>query len=181
MKLRYLTFTFFALLLVRCQSINQPEPKRDWAIIKDWDVNGDEQLDLNEFLEGYDQSDFFARWQVESMPISDTTFISLEFGFLDRNHDNVLDSIEYSSRRILWSFHGKMELKPWDIDGNGRIERAEFIKSARRENLAREFDLTGDGYITAREMAQAMFQICDKDGDNRLGGLEFYHWEIYRR
>lgn len=158
-----------------------PELYRDWAGMDDWDQNKDEKLDLGEFLQGYDKAGFFTRWQAESSPISDTTFTYLEFGFLDRNHDGVLDSVEYSSRRILWSFKGQMKLKPWDIDGNDRIERGEFIRGARCENLAREFDQTGDGYITESEMAQAMFEVCDKDGNKRLGAMEFYHWEIYRQ
>ena len=169
------------MFAIQCGSLNVHVPKKDWADLEMWDINHNESLDLAEFIEGYVKAKFFTRWQVNSIPISDSVFLYKTFDFLDRNHDQVLDSSEYLSRRVLWSFRGSLNLKKWDRNQDKIIENDEFIQTAQKENLAKEFDLTTDGQITMSEMAQGMFEVCDKNRDAEVSSMEFYLWEVYRR
>lgn len=79
------------------------------------------------------------------------------------------------------SFPGQQELKDWDNNKDRAITVREFIENATRESMVRQFDITGDGFITEAEMAEAMFTVCDKNYDNQVRGMEFYLWEVYRR
>ncbi len=181
MKLKYLLLPFFILIAAGCESLRVHTSKKDWAGLEHWDANGNATLDLDEFVKGYSKKDFFDRWDTRSRKISDSVFLYQMFAFLDRNHNNVLDSAEYSSRRILWTFSGTKRLKKWDENKDKIIQRNEFMERARDENIAGAFDIIADGQITESEMAEGMFDVCDKDHDGTVSGMEFYLWEVYRR
>jgi hypothetical protein len=179
MKLKCFLVILSSLIVIQCNVFNVPEPKDDWAAIDQWDKNQNESLDLAEFVEGYHTSRFFEKWN-KSKSISDSAFFHFMFGRLDGNHDMTLDSAEYNSRKVLWSFPGTISLKQWDKNHDGALGLNEFMEAAN-QNLLRDFDSSADGQITEAEMAQAMFRVCDKNHDGQVRSMEFYLWEVYRR
>jgi Ca2+-binding EF-hand superfamily protein len=92
------------------------QPKKDWAYFEDWDKNHNSNLDREEFAQGYDQAGFFTRWGAKLKSISTTDFLQQSFEAFDENKDEVLDSTEYKSRRVLWSYPGEMDLEQWDTN-----------------------------------------------------------------
>lgn len=181
MKLIYSILILSSFLAIGCGNLKYYPTKKDWADLERWDKNDNERLDLAEFVEGYNKAKFFSRWTEDSESIADSTFLSRTFSSLDRNKDTVLDSTEFTSRRVLWTFRGARDLRAWDANQDNIIQFDEFIQKAQSEKIALEFDLSADGQITNTEMAQGMFEVCDKNDDNSVKGLEFYLWEIYRR
>lgn len=174
-------FVFLLIVTVGCASHSGQFTRKDWADLEKWDTNKDESLDVGEFIEGYFKKEFFNRWERESREISDSVFLRKMFEFLDRSNDHVLDSAEYNSRRILWSLPGALKLKKWDINRDELVSHKEFIQGAQDANLIQTFDITTDGKITEAEMAQGMFDVSDKDNNNRVEAIEFYLWEVYRQ
>jgi len=182
MKQDFLIITMLtAAIASSCGIFGTHQPSKDWAYLDQWDKNSNERLNLDEFVGGYHEAGFFKRWNEKSRPISDSTFLQRIFVVLDTDKNLSLDSTEYNSRRVLWAFPGTMKLKEWDENHNNILERDEFLQKAGSEKLALYFDLSADGLITEEEMAQAMFVVCDKDHDDKVSGMEFYLWEMYRR
>jgi len=182
MKLRHLiTIILFAHLIGGCATLKTHRVNRNWAHLEKWDLNGNENLDKDEFMKGYRRNKFFTRWEQKSRPINDSIFVGQLFSFLDRNDDNILDSIEYSSGRVLWTFHGNKDLDEWDMNDDEIVARHEFRQMASDERLSDNYDLTSNGWITGPEMAESMFEVCDKNNDGKVGAIEFYLWEVYRQ
>jgi hypothetical protein len=171
---------FFSAATLMCCSNRLNQPKKDWAYFEDWDKNHDSSLDRAEFAQGYNEAKFFAKWDSKLKPVSTGDFFRREFASLDQNQDNVLDSTEYKSRRTIWSFPGDLKLASWDSNHDKSLALDEF-RQAATQNLEHTFDKTADGQITESEMAQAMFEVCDKNNDDQVRGTEFYLWEVYRK
>ena len=169
-----------AILVMGCGSFRIHQQKKDWAYFEDWDRNHNSSLDRAEFAQGYDEAEFFSRWNTKLKPINSSDFLRKTFNVIDENKDNILDSIEYKSRRALWTLPGDMDLSRWDADHDKTLAIEEFNQAAS-QNLLHTFDQTADGQITESEMSKAMFEVCDKNGDDQVKGAEFYLWEVYRR
>lgn len=180
MKLTCFVAILSSVVAVQCSFFNVPEHKEDWADIDQWDKNGNEGLDLAEFVEGYHAWGFYEKWAEKSKPISDSTFLHRMFGLLDGNHDRALDSAEYNSRRVLWSLPENLNTQQWDKNQDRVLGLSEFMQEAN-QHLVRLFDTSADGQITEDEMAHAMFAVCDKNHDGQVRSMEFYRWEVYRR
>ena len=60
-----------------------------------------------------------------------------------------------------------------DEDGNGHVDRSEFL--LRKIRLMNAHDADGDHYISAEEtrVTETEFNKADVDGDGRLSGLEW--------
>ncbi len=150
-----------------------------WVQLKEWDRDDTKILDREEFINGYLRSGFDLPWMGEQKTTSCLVLSEKLFAKLDSNSDGILDSTELIRRQVRYLVGTTFtQWKQWDDNGDSHIASGEFTTHAVNEHLCRVFDPDSDGIITSANLAAGNFSICDQDNDNRVGGMEFYLWEI---
>jgi len=98
---------------------------------------------------------------------------------LDKDGDQLVSFEEFSAHQPR---HGMEHFNDADADGDGNVSRAEMeaaLAKRHRSDEQRaaerfdETDINDDGYLTASEIKQSMFQNLDINGDGYVSGEEF--------
>lgn len=168
-----------ASVLGSCLSQKQ-YTERGWARIEDWDRNGSGAVEQFEFVEGYLKDDFFSRWSPKDKPISYSWLTEAMFDEIDSDGNDVLDTLELNSKTMEFYFP-HLEADPQHKVSLGtNVALADFREFNTENKVAGSFDSDSDRKITSLEMAKAMFQLADRNEDQVIKTIEFYHWLIYR-
>jgi hypothetical protein len=175
-----LTTVALAIILTAC-GIFATRRHSDWATLEDWDTDQSLTLDETEFTTGYLNAECFSRWNKKGKPLPIEGFIARMFHCLDVNNNNQIDSAEFVVRQRKYLLKNEdFRFDAWNSTRGPGIGYDEFARNIIANHVVDNFDLSKDHLVTAPELAQAMFRIADQDGDNKLGSMEFYLWEIHR-
>lgn len=169
------TLTSFCIFtfLFACAS-----PKIVPITYQDWDTNHDAIINRSEFVNGYEQADYFEKWSSGSSATYGEFFEGI-FKSLDANKDLKIVHQEFDGRVNSFyfnMFHGTFT--GWDNDSSGSIDKQEFMGHVASTNLATLWDTTGDKNINDRELASGMFYLCDINNNHQIDELEFNLWKV---
>ena len=146
----------------------------------DWDSNRNGQLNRYEFVTGYQESNYFFRWN-RAKNISAQQFYETMFHEMDQNKDSLLTCQEFSSKISYYYFQSASdECATWDDNHDKAVTKEEFNVHAMQSKLLSVWDISDDKKISEREMATGMFFLCDLDNDGTITPVEFNIWKMNR-
>jgi Ca2+-binding EF-hand superfamily protein len=147
----------------------------------DWDINDDEALDRNEFVNAYIQTDYFKKWSREKSSITYEELYTGIFRSLDVDRDNKLSMVEFNTQ-IKPFYFGMFNdsFDEWDVNSDASIQYDEFINNITKTNLASLWDTSGNKRISKRELGAGMFYLSDANNNRSVDPLEFNIWTSNR-
>lgn len=147
-----------------------------------WNADDDKSLNRTEFVNGYMQSGYFERWSDDQKDISYDKLYGAIFNALDTDEDDKISLVEFNSK-IRYYYFGMFNgsFATWDNDIDASLNKEEFMKNITESRLGNYWDTTNDEEISERELAGAMFYLCDTDSDGEIERPEFDAWKRNRK
>lgn len=118
---------------------------------KEWDQNSDQQVDENEFYQGYAD-------------------------MVDEDGDGTVNSEEWEQATN--AYFGDYNDMPentdeWDADGNGQLSKEEVVTALQDNDYYGNWDNNNNGELEEDEFAKNVFQNWDTDDDGFVQAEEY--------
>jgi len=147
----------------------------------DWDSDGNNEINDNEWTESCTNSGLFKRWDMDNDGLIDNDeFSSGLFRFWDVNGDGVLEQGEWAAANDGWLSDYNTQFTAWDSDKDGYVEYHEHSAYFGSTAYFSDWDTNNTLYVEPQEFCQNLFNTWDKNNDNTLNSDEFDKrwWDI---
>lgn len=175
-----------ALLLVGCgEAEEEGAPAVDTAegthtgrpaeisSFSDWDEDGNQHLDGEEFAMWAQDEEVFEDWVGEEGVDMEVFHQHLQTA-LDVNADGDINEPDWSTGvQPLFGDGDPGAWSDWDVDGDGELSGPEFIQAAEDQGLHARIDRNDDAVITQQELHEFYFGLFDRNRDGRLDSNEW--------
>lgn len=142
----------------------------------DWDANGDERLDQQEFQMWWNEEGPTDEWGFEDRDELPRDELSEHvYEAWDRDDDGSVTEAEWRDGAERW-FEGDVDtdaFSTWDTDGDGELSQEEFAAGIQQQGHLEQVDGDGDGMVRSQELADWYFGALDLDGDGYIDNSEW--------
>lgn len=164
----------FLFVFISLSSFGQT---RDFS---DYDANGDEVTDRQEFHDMYNTS--FADWDRNGdNSIEDSEFYAASYNNVDRDGNDKLSSDEWYAGYddVYGDYLDSRNFDDYDLDQDGNISGYEYSQSFRDTGYYNSFDSNRDGKVKQSELNENVFKAWDANGDGNLDQDEYDTYSAY--
>jgi hypothetical protein len=157
----------------------------DYRAYADWDVNDDNFIDEEEFVDAFIASDYVADWDMDGDDmITYGELYGVYYHIWDVDDDNALSQSEWSNavNTYLTEYNETIygDFNDWDINQDEIITKNEYMEAVLDTDFFNSWDLDSDATISEEEFARGVYEYWDTDGDGMIEAVEYEEWnEVY--
>lgn len=150
------------------------QPMAEEPTIADWDQNGDQALDRQEFGSWAQEEESFDDF-VGDDGIVDFEAIQEDLhSALDVDGDGTVGEGDWdAAMQDLFGDDPFGEWADWDVDGDAELDTEEFRQGAEQHGLQERMDEDDDGSVTQQEVEGFFFDLFDANDDESVDMTEW--------